>query len=81
MEPCPNEKGLAFFHQSLAKGAEQKRQVALLVAQLNDPLLGELKEFLKQHHKIDAVKRYQQATGQDLTLLVMVMNAIEKGNP
>ena len=81
VEPCPNEKGLAFFHESLAKGAEQKRQVALLVAQLKDPLLSELKDLLKQHRKIDAVKKYQQATGQDLTLSVMVMNAIEKGNP
>jgi hypothetical protein len=77
----PQRKGLAFFHESLAKGAEQKRQVALLLAQLKDPPLGELKDLLKQHRKIDAVKKYQQATGQDLTLSVMVMNAIEKGNP
>jgi len=81
VEPCPNEKGLAFFHESLAKGAEQKRQVALLVAQLKEPLLGELKDLLKRHQKIDAVKKYQQATGQDLTLSMMVMEAIEKGNP
>jgi hypothetical protein len=78
VEPCPNEKGLAFFHESLAKGAEQKRQVAVLVAQLRDPLLSELEDLLQQHRKIDAVKKYQQATGQDLTLSVMVMNAIEK---
>jgi hypothetical protein len=80
VEPCPNEKGLALFHESLAKGAEQKQQVALLVAQLKDPLLIELKDLLKQHRKIDAVKKYQQATGQELTLSVMVMNALEKGN-
>jgi len=79
--PCPNEKGMAFFHESLAQGDEQKRQVAVLVRELKDPLLGELKDLLKQHRKIDAVKKYQQATGQDLTLSVMVMNAIEKGNP
>jgi hypothetical protein len=80
VEPCPNEKGLAFFHESLAKGAEQKQRVAVLVSELKDPLLGELRDLLKQHRKIDAVKKYQQATGQDLTLSVMVMNAIEKEN-
>jgi hypothetical protein len=41
----------------------------------------EPKNLLKQNCKIDAVEKYQQATGQDLTLSVMVMNAIGKENP
>ena len=81
VKPCPNEKGMAFFHESLAKGKEQEQRVLVLVSELKDPLLNELKDLLKQHRKIDAVKKYQQATGQDLTLSVMVVNAIEKGNP
>ena len=78
VEPCPNEKGLAFFRESLIKGAEQKRRAAVLVSELKDPLLSELKDPLRQHQKIVAVKKYRQSTGQDLTLSMMVMDAIEK---
>lgn len=74
VEPCPNEKGMAFFHESLAKAAEQRRQVEVLVAQLKDPLLSELKDLLKQHRKIDAVK----STSRRPVRTVMVINAIEK---
>ena len=81
MVPCPNEKGMAFVHENIARGSAQKQRVSRLVTELKDPLLSELKDLLKQHRKLDAVKKYQQATGQDLPLAVMVMNAIDPGHP
>src|ERR1700722_13423339 len=41
--PCPNEKGLAYYRETVARGQEQQQRVAELVAGLKDPLLGELK--------------------------------------
>ena len=79
--PCPNEKGMAFVRENIARGNAQKQRVSRLVTELKDPLLGDLKDLLKQHRKLDAVKKYQQATGQDLTLAVMVMNAIDPEHP
>jgi hypothetical protein len=76
--PCPNEKGMAFFRESIAEGNAQKQRAAELVAELKDPQLGELKDILKRRGMLDAVKRYQEATGlDDLTLAVMVMRRIE----
>ena len=75
--PCPNEKGMAFLREETIRGNEQKQHVAALVADLKDPLLSELREILKKGQTLDAIKRYQQATGQeDLTLAVMVVRAI-----
>jgi hypothetical protein len=76
--PCPNEKGMAFLREQIVIGNEQKRRAAALLADLKDPLLSELKELLSKGQRIDAIKRYQQATGQeDLTLAVIVVKAIK----
>ncbi|SRR5579883_65897 len=80
--PCPNEKGMAYLREQKAAAKAQKERAAQLLAELKDPLRGELTAMLKQHRLRDAVKRYQQATGlQDLTLAVMVMNALDPEHP
>lgn len=82
VEPCPNEKGMAFFRAQLAEGKAQKKRAAELLAQLKDPLLGELKTMLKQHRLMEAAKRYQAATGlEDFTTAVLVMNELDPGHP
>jgi hypothetical protein len=65
--PCPNEKGIALMHESIAKGAEQEKHTAQLVAELKDPLLSELRGLIQREELIDAIHRYQAATGADLT--------------
>ena len=76
--PCPNEKGIVLVHEYMLRGEEQRRRAAQLAAELKDPLLGELKALVKQQRIIDAVKRYQQATGtSDLTTARMVVGALE----
>ncbi|HEY2017314.1 MAG TPA: hypothetical protein VGH38_27605, partial [Bryobacteraceae bacterium] len=78
VQPCPNEKGIAFMHEAIAKRDEQRKRVAQLAAELKEPLRGELIAMLKQHRLRDAAKRYQEATGlDDLTIAVMVVNTLD----
>ena len=77
VQPCPNQKGMAYLREQKAKGQEQNQRASRLLAELKDPLRSELLALLKQERKIDAVKKYQAATGEDLTTAVMVMNLLE----
>jgi hypothetical protein len=78
--PCPNEKGMAYFRQQFADGAEQRKKVAELVAALKDPLRSELTDLLRREQKIDAIKKYQQAAGVDWTTAVGVINALRQSD-
>jgi hypothetical protein len=77
---CPNEKGMAYFRKQLADGAEQRKKVAQLVAGLKDPLRSELTDLLRREQKMDAIKKYQQAAGVDLTTAVAVINALRQSD-
>ena len=76
--PCPNEKGMAYFREESVKGAEQKKRAAELLADLKDPLRGELNDLLRQKQKIDAIHKYEAAAGVDLSTAVAVINALEE---
>jgi hypothetical protein len=78
--PCPNEKGMAFMRQQLIKGDEQKKRAAQLLTDLKDPLRSELTDLLRRGQKIDAIKKYQQAAGVDLTTAVGVINALQQSD-
>jgi hypothetical protein len=75
--PCPNEKGMAFMRQQLVEWAEQKTRAAQLLAGLKDPLRSELTDLLRREQKMDAIKKYQQAAGVDLTTAVAVINGLQ----
>jgi len=74
--PCPNEKGMAMMHERMAKAREQQRRVEQLVADLKEPLLAELKGLLDQKRVVDAVKKYREASGTDLTTAKMVIDVL-----
>ena len=76
VQPCPNEKGMAYIHEQIAKGQEQGQRAARLLAELKDPLRGELLALLKQGRRVAAVNKYQAATGEDVTTAVMVMDLL-----
>jgi hypothetical protein len=78
--PCPNEKGMAFMRQQLVAWAEQKKKAAQLLADLKDPLRSELTDLLQRGQKLDAIKKYQQAAGVDLTTAVAVINALRQSD-
>jgi hypothetical protein len=75
--PCPNDEGMKFTHERFIEGQEQMERARTLVSQLQDPLKTELLVLLKQGQKIEAVKKYQSATGADLSTAVQVINALE----
>jgi hypothetical protein len=76
--PCPNEKGVAFVRKQIADGIEQQKRSNQLVSELKEPLLSELKALLAQQRKLEAVKKYQAASGVDLTTAVTVIKALER---
>ena len=76
--PCPNEKGVAFLREQAVKGAAQKQRAQQLYSELSASLLGELKAMLKQGHFIDAIHRYQAATGADLTTAKTVIDVVRE---
>ena len=61
------------------KNENQRRQAraAQLKAELKDPLLAELKDFLKQGQKILAIKHYRAANGEGLALAKDVVELIQ----
>jgi hypothetical protein len=64
---------------SMASGSRSIRvptKADLVAEGLKDPLLGELKDFLVQKRKIEAVKRLRDATGTDLSTAMRVLNVI-----
>lgn len=75
--PCPNQKGVAFIHEQMAKGAEQQQRARKLLGDLKDPLRSELAALLKQSKLNEATRKYQMATGEkDFTIAVMVMKLL-----
>jgi hypothetical protein len=75
--PCPNQKGVAFIHEQMSKGAEQQQRARKLLSDLKDPLRSELAALLKQSKLNEATRKYQMATGEkDFTIAVMVMKLL-----
>ena len=65
--PCLRPDAIAGIPAIEAKRAEQARKVESLVAGLNDPLRAEIIALARQGRRIDAINKYRNATGQDLT--------------
>ena len=77
VEACPSAEGMKFFHDNMARRQQQQAHVQALAGKVKDPLRSQLKALLKQGRKIDAVHKYQAATGADLTTAVEVMDILE----
>jgi hypothetical protein len=65
--PCPGPDDVAGIRAIEAKRAERERNIESLVARLADPLRAEITALARQGRRIDAIKRYRDATGEDLT--------------
>jgi hypothetical protein len=78
--PCPNEKGMAYFRQTLVDYAAAEKRAAELLAALNDPLLAELKDLLRRREKGEAITKYRDATHADFGTAVRVINALQKSS-
>jgi hypothetical protein len=74
--PCPRPDAIAGIQAIEAKRAEQERKVESLVAGLADPLRAEIVALARQGRRIDAIKKYRDATGQDLTTAKQVVDLL-----
>jgi ribosomal protein L7/L12 len=70
---------VAFRAAKEANAARDARVKDLAVA-LQEPLRGEIAVLVKAGKKIDAIKRYRAASGEDLTTAKGVVEALEPGD-
>lgn len=75
--PCPNTEGMKYFDENLAKQHQQQQRAQALAAKVKGPLRAQLKSLLKQERKIDAVHKYQAATGANLTTALQVVDILD----
>lgn len=76
--PCPNEKGMAYFRQTLVDYAEAQKKAAQLAGSLTDSQRSELKELLRQGKHIEVIQKIRDATGADTGMAMRVMNLLKK---
>ncbi len=76
--PCPNEKGMAYFRQTLVDYAEAQKKAAQLAASLKDPLRSELKDLLRQEQYGRVIQKIRDATGVDTGMAMRVMDVLKK---
>lgn len=77
--PCPTAEGLAAFRAARKSKAAQDARVKDLAAALQEPLRGEIAALVKAGKKLDAIKHYRAASGEDLTTATGVVEALEGG--
>ena len=75
--PCPTAQALTKFREFQANAQARKANIQSLVAQLQDPLLGELKEMLKQGRRADAAARLSEASKAPLDVAFEAITLIE----
>lgn len=76
-DPCANPDVIKQFHDDLPNIKAREQATKALVAQIQEPLLSELKSLLKQGKSATASRRYAQATGKNGDTSGMVIDELE----
>ena len=79
--PCPTPEGLAAFRATQKANAAQDARVKALADGLPDSLRSEITALMKAGKRADAIKRYQAASGENLTVATGVVDRLEAGGP
>ena len=74
--PCPTAEGLEVFRAATRRTAEQETRATALVEELREPLRSELTSLLREGRRVDAMKRYSEASGEDLTMAKRVVDLL-----
>jgi hypothetical protein len=74
--PCPQPEAVSMAKSNEAKTRELEARAKALAAELRDPLRTEIISLAKQGHSIDAMKRYAEASGEDLTVAKSVVELL-----
>jgi hypothetical protein len=76
--PCPNEKGMAYFRQSLVDYAAAEKKAAEVAASLSDPVRKEIRNLLRQEDYGRVVDKIRDTTGVETGMAMRVMNLLKK---
>jgi len=74
--PCPGPDTIAKMRVHKEESAKQDRRAQQLAANLSDPLRAELMDLLRNGQRVDAMKRYAAASGEDLTMANRVVELL-----
>ena len=78
---CPTEEGLAAFRQVRQAEAAEQARARELAAGVPGPLAAELRALLQSGRRIEAIRRYRQATGEGLAVSRRVVELLEATRP
>ncbi len=76
-QPCASEQTLKEFRDNAAAREEAQARYKSLADGIKDPLRSELMALLRQHETAAAIDRYRQATGQNSTTSMLVINELK----
>jgi hypothetical protein len=74
--PCPRPDAIADIWAAEARRAKRERKVESMVAGLHDPLRAEIIALARQGRRIEAINKYRDTTGQDLTTAKQVVDLL-----
>jgi len=76
--PCPTPGTLAKYHAVKGMASTQEQRAKELLANLKDPLRGELRQLLRDGRKVSAILRYNQEAGEDLSVARRVIELLSE---
>ena len=79
--PCPRPETIASVRTAEASRAEQEQRVKSLISKLADPLRGEIIALARQGQRIDAIRKYRDASGEDLSTAKSVVDTLVPIDP
>lgn len=79
--PCPRPDAIAGIRAVEAERAQQERRIQSLIAKLADPLRSEIIALARKGQRIDAIKKYRDATGEDLSTAKSVVDLLVPREP
>jgi len=79
--PCPTAEGLAAFRATKRTADEEQARARALVGELREPLLSEIKGLLRGGRRVEAMRRYSAASGENATMARRVVDLLESDKP
>lgn len=74
--PCPQAEAVSMAKANEAKSKELEARSKRLAAELQDPLRAEIISLARDGHRIDAVKKYAAASGEELVVADAVVELL-----
>lgn len=76
--PCPSPETLAGVRKSSTESDRQNQRIKELAANVTEPLRSELLTLLKAGRRVDAIRKYAGATGEELVIAKGVVELLGK---